>query len=257
MRKPEVARPRHQMRLMRGACATILLAAAAAGLQAAPRGGGAAAPPAPAAPAPPPPPAALAPIEVPPETKAPVESETVRRMGLEGIEAFQRGNYAGAKEAYRRVLKVDPENLPALVNLGVTEYRLGQFDEAERLLKTSLRLQPDNATAWLNLGILYLDREENMQALAATAQAVAQAPDDPVARNYLGVAAGRSGWLDAAESELRRAVELRPEYADAHFNLAVFCLQRDPPAVELARRHYHEALECGAAPDSLIEQAIK
>lgn len=224
-------------------------------LHASPRGGR---PVAPAEPAPPePPPAALVPVEVPPETQAPVETETVRRMGNEGIEAFQRGNYAGAKEAYRRVLKVDPDNLPALVNLGVTEYRLGQYDEAERLLKSSLRLKPDNATAWLNLGILYLDRDETMQALAAIAQAVVHAPTDPVARNYLGVAAGRNGWFDAAESELRRAVELRPEYADAHFNLAVFCLERDPPAVELARRHYQRARELGAEPDPLIEQAIK
>ena len=252
MRRPEAALLLHSMGR---ACVIIFLVAATAVLHAAPRGGRVDAPPAPAPPEPPP--AALVPVEVPTDTQAPVETETVRRMGMEGIEAFQRGNYAGAKEAYRRVLKVDPENLPALVNLGVTEYRLGQYDEAERLLKSSLRLKPDNATAWLNLGILYLDRDENMQALAAIAQAVVHAPSDPVARNYLGVAAGRNGWFDAAESELRRAVELRPEYADAHFNLAVFCLERDPPAVELARRHYQKARDLGAEPDALIEQAIK
>jgi Flp pilus assembly protein TadD len=252
MRRLEAARPRY---LMRRACVIIFLAAGLADLHATPRGGRTVTPEPPAPPEPPP--AALAPVEVPSGSGAPVETETLRRMGLEGIEAFQRGNYAGAKEAYRRVLKVDPENLPALVNLGVTEYRLGQFDEAERLLKSSLRLKPDNATAWLNLGILYLDRDENMQALASVAQAVVHAPADPVARNYLGVAAGRNGWFDAAESELRRAVELRPDYADAHFNLAVFCLERDPPAVELARRHYQKARDLGAAPDALIEQAIK
>jgi len=49
---------------------------------------------------------------------------------------------------------------------------------------------------------------------------------------------------------------LRPEYADAHFNLAVFCLERNPPAVELARRHYREARRLGAEPDPLIEQAL-
>ena len=242
--------------LMRQACVILFLLAGLAHLHASPRGGRIAPAPEPSG-APTPPPPALVPVEVPPEAQAPVETDTVRRMGLEGIAAFQRGNYGGAKEAYRRVLKVDPDNLPALVNLGVTEYRLGNFDEAERLLRRSLQIKPDNATAWLNLGILYLDREENMQALAAIAQAVVYAPSDPVARNYLGVAAGRNLWFDAAESELRRAVELRPEYADAHFNLAVFCLERDPPAVELARRHYQRARELGAEPDPLIEQAIK
>jgi len=263
--EPEVRRAipydKIAMRTPRSALGRILsvglwLLAGLVTLHAAPRGGRITPPPEPAG-APTPPPPALVPVEIPPEAQAPVETDTVRRMGREGIAAFQRGNYGGAKEAYRRVLKVDPDNLPALVNLGVTEYRLGNFDEAERLLRRSLQIKADNATAWLNLGILYLDRDENMQALAAIAQAVVYAPTDPVARNYLGVAAGRNLWFDAAEAELRRAVELRPEYADAHFNLAVFCLERDPPAVELARRHYQRARALGAEPDPLIEQAIK
>lgn len=203
------------------------------------------------------PPPAPAPVAVPDEAKPPVQTAIVEKIGAEGIEAFQAGNFEGAREAYLRVLKIEPDNLPALVNLGATEYRLGNNDEAERLLRRSLQIKPDNPTAWLNLGIIYLERNEPMRSLAAVAQAVVQAPNDPVARNYLGVAAGRNQWFDAAETELRRAVELRPDYADAHFNLAVFCLERDPPAVELARRHYQKAIDLGAAPDPLIEKALK
>jgi len=196
-------------------------------------------------------------VAVPPETRGAVPTATVERIGLEGITAFQAGNFAGAREAYLRVLKIEPDNLPALVNLGAAEYRLGNHAEAERLLMRSLRLKPDNASAWLNLGILYLERDDPMRSLAAVAQAVVHAPDDPVARNYLGVAAGRNRWYDAAESELRRAIELQPDYADAHFNLAVFCLERNPPAVELARRHYQKALDLGAERDPLVERAFK
>ena len=196
------------------------------------------------------------PLDIPPEARSAVESETVEQMGLDGIAAFQRGNFEGAREAYQRVLKVEPNNLAALVNLGATEFRLGNDGEAERLLRRSLQIKTDNPTAWLNLGMIYLGREEPMRALAAVAQAVTYAPDDPVARNYLGVAAGRNRWFDAAESELRRAIELRPDYADAHFNLAVFCLERIPPATELAKRHYREARRLGADPDPLIEKAI-
>ena len=203
-----------------------------------------------------PPPPAPVPVDVPPEAEPVVSTETVERIGLEGIAAFEKGNFQGAKEAYLRVLKVEPNNLAALVNLGSTEYRLGNNEEAERLFRRSLQIKPDNPTAWLNLGMVYLDRNEPMRALAAVAQAVVHSPDDPVARNYLGVAAGRNRWFDAAEAELRRAIELRPDYADAHFNLAVFCLERVPPATELARRHYREALRLGAAPDPLIEKAL-
>jgi Flp pilus assembly protein TadD len=197
-----------------------------------------------------------APVAIPAEAEPVVSTETVERMGMDGISAFEKGNFQGAKEAYLRVLKVEPNNLPALVNLGATEYRLGNNADAERLLRRSLQIKPDNPTAWLNLGMVYLGGNEPMRALAAVAQAVVHAPQDPVARNYLGVAAGRNGWFDAAEAELRRAVELRPDYADAHFNLAVFCLERTPPATELARRHYREARRLGAEPDPLIEKAL-
>jgi Flp pilus assembly protein TadD len=203
-----------------------------------------------------PPSSSRVPVEVPPEARPPVDTETVEKMGMDGIAAFEKGNFEGAKEAYLRVLKVEPNNLAALVNLGSTEYRLGNSEEAERFLRRSLQIKPDNPTAWLNLGMVYLAREEPMRALAAMAQAVVHEPEDPVARNYLGVAAGRNRWFDAAESELRRAIELRPDYADAHFNLAVFCLERVPPATELARRHYREARRLGAEPDPLIEKAL-
>lgn len=202
----------------------------------------------------PPPPA---PLDIPPDLKAPVQTMTVEKIGMEGIAAFQSGQFEAAREAYRRVLTIEPNNLLALVNLGATEYRLGNADEAERYLRRSLQIKADNPTAWLNLGILYLERDEPMRALAAIAQAVVHAPTDPVARNYLGVAAGRNRWFDAAEAELRRSIELKPDYADAHFNLAVFCLERNPPATELARRHYQRARELGAEPDPLIEQALK
>jgi len=197
------------------------------------------------------------PVNVPLDAQPPVQTSATEQLGIDGISAFQRGNFEGAKEAYVRVLKVEPNNLAALVNLGATEYRLGNMPEAESLLKRSLKIKQDNATAWLNLGIVYLELDQPMQALASIAQAVVHAPNDPVARNYLGVAAGRNRWFDAAEAELRRAVELQPDYADAHFNLAVFCLERNPPAVELARRHYRKALDLGAEPDPQIEQVLK
>lgn len=197
------------------------------------------------------------PVSVPPEAKPPVQTSATEQLGMDGIAAFQKGNFEGAREAYVRVLKVEPNNLAALVNLGAAEYRMGNLAEAETLLKRSLKIKQDNPTAWLNLGIVYLELDQPMQALAAIAQAVVHAPNDPVARNYLGVAAGRNRWFDAAEAELRRAVELQPDYADAHFNLAVFCLERDPPAVELARRHYQRARDLGAEPDPLIERALE
>lgn len=202
-------------------------------------------------------PAPVVSITVPEGTTAPVGTTAVARMTAEGLAAFQSGDFAGARGAYLRVLEFEPDNVPALVNLGAAEFRLGQLEEAERHLRRSLALKNDNATAWLNLGIVLLQRDQAMSALAAAAQAAALKPNDPMVHHYLGLAASRLGWPETAEAELRRAIELQPDYAEAHFNLAVFCLGRRPPAVELARRHYHKALEFGMVPDPLLEKSLK
>jgi Flp pilus assembly protein TadD len=119
-----------------------------------------------------------------------------------------------------------------------------------------VRLQPEAAPVWLTLGVLYCDQEKLDAALAALSQAVLLDPKNPRAHNYLGVTVGKKGWYLGAEAELRKAVELDPNYAEAHFNLAIFYLQRDPPAVELARRHYNQALDLGAKPDPLLEKEL-
>jgi tetratricopeptide (TPR) repeat protein len=86
-------------------------------------------------------------------------------------------------------------------------------------------------------------------AHAHLAQAVLYAPKNAQAHQFFGVVLGRKGWYAPGEEELRRAVELDEKSADSHYNLAVLYLQRDPPAVELARRHYQRALELGAKAD--------
>ena len=106
----------------------------------------------------------------------------------------------------------------------------------------------------MTLGILYLDRNRLDEALAALTQATLYDPRNARAHNYLGVVVGRKGWIDGAQVELRRAVEIDPNYSDAHFNLAVFYLEGKPPSLELARRHYYRALELGAEPDPELEK---
>ena len=56
----------------------------------------------------------------------------------------------------------------------------------------------------------------------------------PEARLNLALIELRTGREDAAEQDLLRAVELRPDYAKAHFHLARLFRQRDDPTVREA-----------------------
>ncbi|WP_083805191.1 tetratricopeptide repeat protein [Chthoniobacter flavus] len=123
-------------------------------------------------------------------------------------------------------------------------------------MHTAVRLAPEASLGWLILGIVQYDRTRYDNALASLAQAAVLDPRNAMVHQYLGVTIGQKGWYSGAEDEMRKAIELDPSYAQAHFNLAVFYLQRNPPAVELARRHYERALELGAAPDPDVEKSL-
>ena len=147
--------------------------------------------------------------------------------------------------------------MTALVNLGAVEFRMEDYDASELHLNRAVRLNPDAGAAWVTLGVLYLEIGRLDDALAALTRAVVLEPRDWRAHNYLGVAAGRKGWLYGAEQELGKAIELNPNAAEPNFNLALIHLQRSPPTIELARRHYREALRLGAVPDPLVEKKLE
>jgi Flp pilus assembly protein TadD len=183
--------------------------------------------------------------------------EIAREAAAEGNAAFSRKDYPRARRAYEKVLELVPDNLLALVNLGVIEFYAGENAAAEKHLRRAVQQKLDAAPAWLTLGIIAMEDNRLDEALAALSQAALHDPRSARARNYLGVVVGRKGWLDGAQAELRKAVEIDPNYAEAHFNLAVFYLESTPPFTELARRHYFRAVELGAEPDAEIEKSLK
>lgn len=183
--------------------------------------------------------------------------DVARAAAGEGNDAFSRGDYDAAREAYRRVIELAPQNLIGKINLGVVEYRSGNLAEAERVLKEVVQSRIETGAAWLTLGILYYENKRTDEALAALAMATLHDPGNARAHNYYGVTLGLKGWRDGAEAELRRAVEIDPEYRDAHYNLALLYMERRPPTIELAKRHYYRSVELGGPRDIVLEKNLK
>jgi len=82
-------------------------------------------------------------------------------------------------------------------------------------------------------------------------------PKSATAHNYLGITASQKGWQEAAEKEILEALANNPNYADAHFNLAVIYATAEPPAREQARQHYAKATELGAERDPSLEKLLR
>jgi len=61
----------------------------------------------------------------------------------------------------------------------------------------------------------------------------------------------------AAETALRRALQLDPNYGNAHNNLAVIYITQEPPLTELARWHYQKALSLGIGRNPDLEKLLE
>jgi tetratricopeptide (TPR) repeat protein len=171
--------------------------------------------------------------------------------------AFSKHDWDGARKAYREMLEVDPESALAWANLGAVEQQAKNHEAAIACFEASTRFNGQLVQSWIALGLLYSEKGDRYKAISAFTRALHEDPLDAHAHNYLAVEAQGIGWGETALSELQRAIEIKPDYGFAHFNLATLYLDRKPPAIELAKRHYDKAIALGVAKDEVLERKLK
>jgi Flp pilus assembly protein TadD/predicted nucleic acid-binding Zn-ribbon protein len=178
-------------------------------------------------------------------------------LAREAKASFDQGKFKQAEKQYQEILTKSPNNIYSLSNLGVVLFRNGKLKAAELTLKKAIAIEPTDEFTHTTLGIVYYQQSKFDDALTELTKSLAINPKSATAHNYLGITASQKGWQEAAEKEMLTAVEENPNYADAHFNLAVIYSTSQPPAKELARRHYNKALALGAAPDATLDKLLR
>lgn len=83
-----------------------------------------------------------------------------------------------AREDYVAVLKLDPRHLNAWIALSALEAAAGQFPRAEQAARAALEIAPDNIDALLNLGLSLLSQKRPDEALPPLQYAATLSPGD-------------------------------------------------------------------------------
>ena len=161
-----------------------------------------------------------------------------------------------AEVKYLQVLRQNPRNVSVLANVAAIQLEMNHLAEAERHIQQALAVAPDDAYTLSLLGNLRFRQERYDDALDALSRAAKLDPQNPEIQNYLGLALSQKGERKAAETAFRKAIELDPNYASAHNNLAVFYITAKPPWVALARWHYQKALAAGMSRNPDLEKLL-
>jgi tetratricopeptide (TPR) repeat protein len=137
------------------------------------------------------------------------QSALAARYFVEGsrLDDGDERKMAEAAAAYRKALIIDPDLVPAIVNLANLHYARDEIIEAQALYERAIGLDPDCFEAHFNLGNILHDL----------------------------------GRYDSALVCYRDAVELNPRYGDAHFYLAV-TLEKTGRSPD-AKPHWRQYLE--------------
>jgi arylsulfatase A-like enzyme/Tfp pilus assembly protein PilF len=133
-----------------------------------------------------------------------------------GRRAVQSGNPAAGIGPLERLLRRNPENVPALLALGQCYLATADSERALSAFRRAVEIQPDDAVARFNLA----------NAFARAADGEADSGTD-------------TAWAAQAQAEYERALALNPRYAEAYLNYASMLL----------------ALGRGAAGESVLARA--
>src|SRR5262252_1361911 len=116
----------------------------------------------------------------------------------------------GAAAAYRKALVVDPDLVPAIVNLANIHYGRDELIEAQALYERAIALDPDCFEAHFNLGNIHHDLGRYEDALVCYRDAVALNPGYADAHFYLAVTLEKTGHSPEAKPHWKTYQELAP-----------------------------------------------
>lgn len=133
----------------------------------------------------------------------------------DALALHQRGELPQAEAIYKSILQISPQDAETWHLLGVVTHQMGNNDLALGYVRKAITLNPSALVYYNNLGEIYREmgqlgrsiKEHELQAGAAVSF-------------QLGVDFLRREMWEAAEPALRKAIQLGPDFAAAHAELA-------------------------------------
>ena len=153
-------------------------------------------------------------------TMNPSRSDRTATERLLGDALMAQESYADAAAHFNAALMLSPNDVDAIMGLGLGAVATDHLDRAAALFERALSIAPNSSAAHRNLAAVRFD-QRNAEAAAPHAQrAVQLSPDDPVAHDILGRVLTVQGRVGEARAAFERALQIDADYAQAREDLA-------------------------------------
>ena len=141
------------------------------------------------------------------------------RVNDYGIGMLLQGDLVAAKQAFEKVVALDPNYADGYVNIGRVLIQEGSHEAARPVLTRALAIQPDLASAHYFLALALKARGRYDDALRHLRAAAERFPRDRVVRNQIGRLLFLKRQYKAAIAEFENTLRVDPEDLSAHYNL--------------------------------------
>ncbi len=153
--------------------------------------------------------------------------------------AILRGTKGVEKVAIVQKPQMAPSGVPAPVPPARDSIEVASQIET---LKEIVKKDPKNLPAWVELGNLYFDSDRPREAIEAYRQYLAIKPDNPDVRTDMGIMYRKLGQFDRALEEFRKAAQIDPKHVVSRYYIGLVLLH-DKQDIKGAIKAWEEYLK--------------
>ncbi|MBU1872000.1 MAG: tetratricopeptide repeat protein, partial [Candidatus Omnitrophica bacterium] len=173
-----------------------------------------------------------------------------------GFVNMMMGRKEEARSVWQEALKMSAHNakIKALLGMLYSE-QFQDRQKAKQYYKEAISDDPDLVLARLGLALV-LENEDSAAAIEQYEAAIKLNPQNFIPYFHLGLIYARSLLSTKAEWYFKKAIQLNPNAAGAHYNLAVYYLSLQEPDYKLALKYFNKAKALGYKVDKEIENLL-
>ncbi|NJD91643.1 MAG: tetratricopeptide repeat protein [Geobacter sp.] len=169
-----------------------------------------------------------------------------------GVAYFRKGKLDISEKKYLRAIALKPGYSDARNNLSVTYLEMKRWDDAIYQLKLVIDdiFYQNQSAAGINLALAYFGKGDFNTAMSTLRPLAVAYPTDPMIRYNMGRIYYASDKIDLAVIEYKKAIDLYPNYAQAHYSIGQAFMKLSDK--KNAVKHFREVVKI--APDTEIAQ---